>query len=58
MEPEVTLAALIPMLAMGFLTDGRAQAHQRAVARPADAGEALANPATGWVFRHYDDNIV
>lgn len=29
----------------------------RTTVRPADTGEALRNPAMGWAFHHYDNNI-
>jgi len=58
MKHEATLSALIPILALGVLTDGRAQTQPRVIVRPADTREALVNPAMGWVFHHYDNNIV
>jgi hypothetical protein len=33
-------------------------AQNRSVIRPRDTGAALANPGMGWVFHHYDNDIV
>jgi len=46
------------LLTAGALTFTQTYAQQRAVVKPVDTGEALVNPAMGWAFHHYDNNIV
>lgn len=52
------LPVFMLLTALGGLTAVYAQVQQRATVRPVDTGEPLVNPSMGWVFHHYDNNIV
>ncbi len=54
MKTTLLFAAVTLLLAVppGFAGSRRTTVH------PKDTGEALVNPGMGWVFHHYDDNII
>lgn len=58
MKREAVLSPFPSILAPGALMAGLAQPQPRVAVRPADTGEEPANPAMGWVFHHYDNNLV
>ena len=51
---SVGLGAAIILLAVPMAL----HAQSRTVVRPKDSGTALVNPGMGWVFHHYDNDIV
>jgi hypothetical protein len=52
---RLTLAAAVAFLAGSPIS---LAAQGRTVVRPKDTGAALVNPGMGWVFHHYDNDIV